>query len=107
MDNEIYRVGRDEYVGFMDELKPECRDIEMSHLKNSTIVKVLSKKTGKHLCTRIIPEEDEEQYYIFNMPDNDERQHGRAIRKITLETQEEVQSFFDALSKVMKENKHD
>ena len=72
MDNEIYRVERDEYVGFMD-----------------------------------IPEEDEEQYYIFNMPDNDERQRGRAIRKITLETQEEVQSFFDALSKVMKENKHD
>ena len=105
MDNEIYEVGRDEYVGFMSELKPECRDLEISYQGKDTIIKVISKKTGKHLCTRIIPEEAEECYYIFNMPDNDERQRGRPVRKITLETQEEVQTFFDALSKVMKGEK--
>ena len=107
MDNEIYEVSRDEYVGFMDELKPDCREIETAHLEDCTIIKVFSKKTGVHLCSRIIPEEEAEHYYIFNMPDNDERQHGKPIKKVVLETQEEVQNFFDALSKIMKENKHD
>ena len=102
MNNEIYKVDRDQYVGFMSEIKPECRDGEVSYLDKVTIIKVISKKTGKHLCSRIIPEEAEEEYYIFNMPDDDERQRGRPVRKITLETQEEVQTFFDALSKIMK-----
>lgn len=107
MDNEIYEVNRDQYAGFMSEIKPECLDVEVSHLEDCTIIKVQSKKTGKHLCSRIIPEEAEEHYYIFNMPDGDERQRGRPVRKITLETKEEVQTFFDALSKVMKGEKND
>ena len=105
MDNEIYKVSRDEYVGFMSELKPECRDLEVFEEENNTIINVYSKKTGTHLCRRIIPEESEEEYYIFNMPDNNERQRGRPVRKVVLETQEEVQNFFDALSQVMKEGK--
>lgn len=105
MDNSIYEVSRDEYVGFMSEIKPSCYDTEVSHLENCTIIKVFSKKTGIHFCTRVIPEEDNEHYFIFNMPENDERQAGKPVRKITLETKEEVQTFFDALSKVMKENK--
>ena len=39
------------------------------------------------------------------MPDNDERQRGKPVRKITLETKEEVQAFFDILSNISKENK--
>lgn len=105
MDNNIYEVSRDEYVGFMSEIKPNCYDTEVSHLENCTIIKVFSKKTDTHFCTRVIPEEDNEHYFIFNMPENDERQAGKPVRKITLETKEEVQTFFDALSKVMKENK--
>ena len=107
MDNEIFRVSRDEYAGFIAEIKPDCREAEISHIKDCTIVKVLSKKTGQHLCTRIIPENGEEQYYIFNMPDDSERQRGKPVKKITLKTQEEVQHFFDALSKIMKENQND
>lgn len=37
------------------------------------------------------------------MPLDEERQPPRAVRKITLETKEEVQAFFDALSKLKKE----
>ena len=105
MNNEIYEVTRDEYVGFMSQLKPEYRDTEISHLEDNTIIKVLSKKTGTHLCTRIIPENEEEHYYIFNMPEDEERQAGRPIKKIILETPEEVQTFFDILSKATKESK--
>lgn len=105
MDNSIYEVTRDEYVGFMSQIKPYCYDTEVSHLENCTIIKVSSKTTGTHFCTRVIPEEENEHYFIFNMPDDNERQTGRPIRKITLETKEEVQAFFNALSKVIKENK--
>lgn len=105
MDNSIYEVSRDEYVGFMNEIKPSCYDTEVSHLENCTIIKVSSKVTGTHFCTRVIPEEENEHYFIFNMPNDSERQAGKPVRKITLETKEEVQAFFDVLSKVMKENK--
>jgi len=40
------------------------------------------------------------------MPDDDERQPGKPIKKIVLETKEEVQTFFDILSKISKENKN-
>ena len=106
MDNEIYEVSRDEYVGFNDQIKPEYKETAIFHLEDCTIIKVISKKTGKHLCTRVIPEEDTEHYYVFNMPDDDERQPGKPVKKIVLETKEEVQTFFDILSKISKENKN-
>lgn len=105
MNNDIYEVTRDEYVGFIGEIKPDCQETEVFHLENCTIIKVLSKKNKTHFCTRIIPEEDNEHYYIFNMPDNNERQHGKPIRKVILETPEEVQTFFNVLSKAMKGDK--
>jgi len=39
------------------------------------------------------------------MPEDEERQAGRPIKKIILETPEEVQTFFDILSKATKESK--
>ena len=103
MDNDIYEVNRDDYVGFNSQIKQECKDTEISHLDNLTIIKVISKNTGKHLCSRIISD-TEEHYYIFNMPEDCERQPGQPIKKITLETKEEVQTFFNILSKAIKEN---
>ena len=105
MDNDIYEVTRDEYVGFVSEIKQECRDVEVSHLEDCTIMKILSKKTGTHFCTRIVPENGEEHYFIFNMPLDEERQAGKPILKIRLESREEVQAFLNALSKISKEKK--
>ena len=105
MNEEIYEVNRDEYAGFMNEIKPECRDAEIIYQDNYTLLKVISKKTKKHLCSRYIFEDGNEKYYIYEMPDNDERQRGKPVRKITLETKEEVQAFFDILSNISKENK--
>lgn len=104
MDNSIYEVCRDDYVGFNSQIKPDCKDTEVSHLNDLTIIKVISKNTGRHLCSRIISD-SEEHYYIFNMPENYERQKGQAIKKITLKTQEEVQTFFNVLAEIAKENK--
>ena len=106
MDNSIYEVERDEYAGFIGQLNKEMMDVEQFYEKDCSIMKIKSKQTGIHLCTRIIPDEGEEHYYIFNMPTDDERVAPKPVLKVTLNTKEEVQHFFDALSKLQGE-KHD
>lgn len=106
MDNSIYEVDRDDYVGFIGQLNKEKCDVEKFYESDVIILKIKSKATGTHFCTRIIPEEGDEHYYIFNMPDTEEMVAPKAIRKITLETKEEVQAFFNALNKVQMEAKH-
>lgn len=105
MDNSIYEVTRDEYVGFLGQLNKTMMDIEQFYEENLTIMKVRSKNTGIHLCTRIIPKEGDEHYYIFNMPADDERVAPKPVMKITLESKDEVQAFFDALNKLQLEAK--
>jgi len=41
------------------------------------------------------------------MPDDDERREPIPKIKLELETREEVQAFFDAISKINKEHKND
>lgn len=100
--NEIYEVTRDEYAGLMSEMKKELFEVEQSYLEDSTSVKLFSRKTGKLISERIIPQEGEEQYYIYNLPDNDERLAPKKIRQYKLETKEEVQAFFDILNKLQQ-----
>jgi hypothetical protein len=100
---DIYEVSRDEYVGFLGQIKLNARRAETVEEDNNTILRVYSANTGVHLCSRVIPkEEGEEKYYVFNMPADDERKPPEAIRKIILSTKEEVQTFFDILSKIQK-----
>ena len=103
MDNSIYEVERDDYVGFLGQLNKEKCDVEQFYENDLTIMKIKSKATGTHLCTRIIPESGDEHYYVFNMPADDERIEPKPVMKITLNTKEEVQHFFDALNKMQLE----
>lgn len=103
MNNSIYEVERDEYVGFIGQLNKSMMDVEQYYEQNNTIIKIKSKNTGLHLCTRIIPDDDKEYYYIFNMPAENERIAPKPVRKITLDTKEEVQEFFNALSQLQRE----
>lgn len=105
MDNSIYEVSRDEYVGFLGQVNKSMCDIEEYHQEGMTIMKVMSKNTGMHLCTRIISSEGEEHYYVFHMPADDERIAPKPVMKVTLDTKEEVQAFFDALNKLQSEAK--
>ena len=102
MNNSIYEVERNDYVAFLGQLKKDCADLEKYEDETGVTIKLISIKTGKHLTTRVIPYEGDEKYYIFNYPDADERQEPKAIRQITLESQEEVQAFFDILNKIQK-----
>lgn len=105
MNNDIYEVERDDYVAFLGQLKKDCADLEKYATEHETFLKLRSKKTGKHLTTRIISDEGTEHYYIFNYPDSDERSEPKPVRQITLETREEVQHFFQALGKLQKGEK--
>ena len=105
MGNSIYEVERDDYVGFIGQLNKEMMDVEQYYEENMTIIKIKSKNTGTHLCTRIIPEDGEEHYFVFNMPADNERIAPKPVMKITLDNKEEVQAFFDALNKLQGEKK--
>ena len=106
MDNSIYEVERDEYVGFIGQLNKQMCDVEQFYEEDMTIMKIKSKATGTHFCTRIISEDGEEHYFIFNMPADDERVAPKPIMKVTLDTREDVQAFFDALNKLQLEAKN-
>ena len=106
MSKDIYEVSRDEYAGFIGQLNKQMCDIEQYFEDKMTIIKIKSKATGTHFCTRIIPENDVEHYFVFNMPADNERVAPKPVMKVTLETKEEVQTFFDALNKLQKGDKN-
>ena len=107
MDNSIYEVSRDEYAGFIGQLNKQMMDVEQYYESEMTIIKIKSKTTGHYLCTRVIPDNDIEHYFVFNMPEDEERIAPKPVLKVNLETQEEVQTFFNALGKIQGANKHD
>ena len=112
MDNNIYEVTRDDYKGFVSQIKPECRDVRIEEIGDTHIAaKIYSKKTGKCLCSRVAysadyGDPDPEKYYIFEMPDDDERCAPIPVQRITLTSKEEVQAFFDAVKKLQEEHKN-
>ena len=105
--DEIYEVERDQYAGLIGEMKTECFNMDTSYIEDITIITLTSKKTGKMVTKRIIHEDGNEQYYIYDLPENDERLAPKKIRKYELQTKEEVQAFFDILNKIQKGEKDD
>lgn len=110
METSIFEVTRDDYKSFFEQIKPECRRVEVEKLNyNHISTKTYSKKTGKCLCSKVTYNSDNEEnytpekYYIFEFPDDDERRPPIPHVKVELKTKEEVQAFFDFLAK-QKEN---
>lgn len=106
MNKDIYEVTRDEYVGLIGEMRTDCFDMEKDYQESNTYIRLRSKQTGKLMTERIIQDNSEEKYYIFELPEDNERQPPKKIRQYKLETKEEVQAFFDILNK-LQENKND
>ena len=105
MDNSIYEVTRDEYVGFLDQIKPEARRNEKIEEEQYIVLNTYSKNTDTLFCARKIPcdeNDTDEIYYVYNMPQDDERQLPKVKRKIVLENKEEVQAFLDVLGKLQR-----
>lgn len=110
----IYEVTRADYTGFVEQIKPECRRVEVVEIdKTHTATKIFSKNTNKCLCSRVTytaeyGDPEPEIYYIFEMPENYERQAPIPKIRVTLHTKEEVQKFFDYFAEQRKkEQKYD
>lgn len=104
MNNDLYEVTRDEYVGFLGQIKPDARATETFELDDYKVIKTFSIKTNTHFCSRFIPKNDdeEEHYYVFNMPENEERCPPTPVQKFVLQTPEEVEIFFNLLGKAQR-----
>ncbi len=110
MIDDIYEVTRDEYIGFVEQIKPDARDVQVVHIDDDHVAAhIYSKNTGKHLCSRVAcsneSKNEPERYYVINMPEPEERKPPIPKRKIVLTTKEEVQALMDFLSKKSKEGK--
>ena len=108
-DNSIYRVTRDDYKAFLEQLKPECREIKTIDLHSKIITKVISTTTKECLCSRVSYNKENipEQYFIFKMPLTEERRPPIPHAKIELHGTKQVQAFFDAYFKLMKEKEQE
>lgn len=102
MYNDIYEVERDQYAGLIGEMKTDCFDMEKEYNDEYTSVRLVSKATNTLITERLIYEDGTEKYYIYNLPQNEERLAPKKIRKYELQTKEEVQAFFEVLNKLQK-----
>ena len=101
-NRELFEVTRTDYKAFVERILPGAGVVSTN--EDETIVSITSARTGTLWCEREkINEESPEKYYIFDYPEQDEWGPPIPKARITLETKEEVQAFFDALAKMRKE----
>lgn len=104
----IYEVTRADYTSFVEQIKPEYRKVEVVEIDPiHTATKIFSPNTGKCLCSRVTytaeyGDPEPEIYYIFEMPENYERLAPIPKMRITLNSKEEVQKFFDYFAQKQK-----
>lgn len=93
MDKELFEVTKEDYMAFIRQIKHGCFYIE----REENNQKVFSKNTGKLLAEWI-----DDNYYIYELPENNERAPAKPVARITLESPEEVQAFINAINKFYK-----
>lgn len=105
MNKDIYEVERDQYVGFIQQINPKYAEREIKIQEDVKTVLITSKDSSRLFAEQVITP-DEVHYYIYEIPTKEEMVPPKAIRKITLEDKEEVQNFFNFLSKAIQEQKN-
>lgn len=106
-NKEIFEVTKADFRAFAERLKRGCCHTETTQPEEDFLqMYTYSNRTGALLCGREKQLDSPEKYYIFNYPEEDEWGPPIPKMKLTLETAEEVQAFFDALKK-MKEQQND
>lgn len=107
MDKEylnIYEVERDEYVGYVAQLKKDMvHSTQIQNDDDTSYLKIYSNTTDTLLAEQYFDGENL-HYFIYVMPEDNERQAAPAVRRIVLETPEEVEAFFKVLNEVTRKN---
>lgn len=104
MDNEIFEVSYEEYMGFLNQIKKDAYFTTLTEYEELKVLEVYSKKTNKLLARQTVNPDEEKKFYVIEMPDDDERKEAPHVRQIRLETEEEVKQFFEALMKAVKKD---
>lgn len=100
---EYLEVSVDEYRSFTKELKPEFFHKEEETFDGGKAYYIVSNNSDKLICGNTYDQNTETvHYYIVNMPEDNERSAPQKIRKIVLESEEEVKAFFDIINKATK-----
>ena len=106
MREELYSVTRDEYVGFVKQLIPQ--NMHTEHIENddeTASLKIYANRDDTLIAEQYLNTDGIYEYYVYNMPANEDRCEAKPVQKIVLETQEEVQAFFGILQKAIGKKK--
>ena len=106
MREELYSVTRDEYVGFVKQLIPQ--NMHTEHIENddeTASLKIYANRDDMLIAEQYLNADGIYEYYVYNMPVKEDRRSAKPVQKIVLETQEEVQAFFDILQKAIGKKK--
>ena len=109
MNDDIYEVEKEDYISFLQTLKPSyCiqkqNQIDDWHYE----ITETSKLTNKLLCKKIVTLDlkkeyvADERYYIINLPEDEESQEPDGKLRIELKTPEELKAFFKIISECSK-----
>ena len=101
---DYLEVDAAEYRSFVKELRPNFFHKEEEVFDTGKAYYIINNDDDKLICGNLYDNETEEvKYYIVNMPNNEARLAPRSVRKIVLETEEEVKAFFDIINKTAKQ----
>lgn len=101
---DYLEVDAAEYRSFVKELKPNFFHKEEEVFDTCKAYYIINNDDDKLICGNLYNNETEEvKYYIVNMPNNEARVAPQSVRRIVLETEEEVKAFFDIINKTAKQ----
>lgn len=103
MNDEIFEVTKEEYIGFIEQINPEMVEFTVDKSKDGS-AKVYSKKTNKLLCAEYF-HDGIPSFYVYEMPDDDERLAPKKHLKVQL-NDEETHQFFKILAEAIKEKEN-
>ena len=101
---DYLEVDAAEYRSFVKELKPNFFHKEEEVFDTGKAYYIINNDDDKLICGNSYNNKTEEvKYYIVNMPNNEARVAPQSVRRIVLETEEEVKAFFDIINKTAKQ----
>ena len=100
---DYLEVNAAEYRSFVKELKPNFFHKEEEVFDTGKAYYIINNDDDKLICGNSYNNKTGEvKYYIVNMPNNEARVAPQSVRRIVLETEEEVKAFFDIINKTAK-----
>lgn len=96
--NDLYEVSLEDYKAFIQQLKPEIREVRENYAADGTIrTEVYSNVRNVKLCSRICnpTTQSPEKYYIWELSNAQESQKYIPRRKVVLDDPKQVKTLLN------------